>query len=571
MTEEKKKDIPYNMRLLAEGRQDKLMGMGFAVQMAGNARKGRVVDISADSTGTVQTVKLCDSKWYDVYMADHMTGDMGRYSAARLFPTRRAALESRDSIYKAKPKPKRPDSRVAGAAGRPESEAAPRLSDEELQKRSIWPMELVGKLSPDQLSILKEIWSTACPIRSLLENDLYKFSMAQFVLHRYPRCYVRVEFKNRNTDEPLGYLAPIIDKWLNTLCKLKFTEDEIIWLRLNIPWLSSDFIDYLQRFYMFRQQIEVSVDSKGELVIVAEGPWRDVIWFEVPVLAMVAEARARFKFMQLSEDEQKKALQQREERLTAKIRTLNYLRKAHPFTLSEFGLRRRSSAYWEDIAVERFANDGGRFFTGTSNVYLAKKFGLRPSGTMAHELFMGMQGVGINLRDVQREVWRQWMDEYRGKNGIMLTDPFGAMQCMKDLDWYTATSFGGFRHDSGCPFAWGELFLDRLKELEVKHSDEKTFVWSNNLNLNDICDITPRFSHRVQVGYGWGTGIVHDLAPVIPANIVMKVTRSNNQDVLKLPDAEGKQQCRNNELIEYTKRVYDWKPLPTYGKDGQAI
>lgn len=395
------------------------------------------------------------------------------------------------------------------------------------------------------------------PVKSLLENDLYKYSMTQFVLHRYPSCNVRVDFKCRS-DYKVGFLKPVVDECLDQLCELRYTPDEISYLR-TISWLSSDFVDYLRRFYLFREQIHTDVDKSGQLVMWAEGPWRDVIWFEVPCLAIVEECYAVSKLMGMKSTTLQSKVKARGRLLTQKIDFLNKLNETHPFTISEFGLRRRTSFSWEDKVVERMKGEC-KPFVGTSNVHLAKKHQVMPCGTMAHELYMGLQGVGIQLRNVQKETWAQWMDEFRGRNGIMLTDIFGANACMRDLDWYVANSFSGFRHDSGNPLAWGERMISRLRELGVDPAT-RTFVWSDCLNMPAIEKIARQFSGRVKVSFGVGTDLVNCIPGVEPLSIVMKMTYSNGSPVLKLSDDEGKGMCPDPSLVEYAKHVYQYEPL----------
>lgn len=398
-------------------------------------------------------------------------------------------------------------------------------------------------------------------ITSLLTQDLYKYSMAQFVYRVCPTCKVKVEFKCRS-DEKVGYLKPVVDEQLDTLCELRYTNDEIEYLR-SIPWLSEDFVNYLRRFYLFRDQIHTEVDEDGQLKMWAEGPWLDVIWFEVPCLAIVEEAYTERMIMENPVDKDI-LMQGALDKFRRKVERLDSLYNKYPFSLSEFGLRRRCSGEWEGKVVMTLA--GKRWFSGTSNVLFAKKYGVKPSGTMAHEIFMGMQGsknihgIGVPLRDVQKETWRLWMEVFRGRNGIMLTDPFGAMACMRDLDWYTANAFSGFRHDSGDPMVWGDKMLARLGELGIDPKT-KTFVWSDCLDVDAMEKIAAEFSGKVKIAFGVGTNLVHDIPGIKPLSIVMKMTYANGQPVLKLSDDPGKGMCPDPSLVEYAKKVYDYQPI----------
>jgi len=355
-------------------------------------------------------------------------------------------------------------------------------------------------------------------------------------------------------------LKPEIDKWLDDLCTLRYTDDEITYLR-TISWLSEDFVDYLKRFYLFRDQIHTDVDKDGQLLMWAEGPWRDVIWFEVPCLAIVEECYMKSELERLGWTSKERRFEfnfDRAQRLEKKIQLYNDAYEKHKFTISEFGMRRRFSREWQNEVVRQM-KDHCNAFVGTSNVYLAKKHGVLPCGTMAHELYMGLQGVGIQLRNVQRETWRQWMEEFRGKNGILLSDIFGFDACQRDLDWYIANSFSGFRHDSGNPFTWGELLIRRLEELGI---DPKTKIgcWSDCLNPKLAMEIVEKFHDKIKIAFGIGTDLVCDTL-IKPLSIVMKMTWSNGTPVLKLSDDDGKGMCPDPALVEYAKHVYNYKPI----------
>lgn len=394
------------------------------------------------------------------------------------------------------------------------------------------------------------------PINSLLENDLYKWSMAQTVLHQVPACDVRVDFRCRS-GEKLGFLKPVIDHWLDHLCTLRYDDGEIAYLR-SIPWLAEDFVDYLRRFYLFREQIHTDVDGEGQLLMWAEGPWRDVIWFEVPCLAIVQECWMRWRMLDWTDAQRQGLADEALRRLVDKAARFDETAHEHPFTLSDFGLRRRFGRDWHDIVVA-YLSDMCHPFVGTSDVYLARKHAVKPVGTMAHEIYMGLQGCGIQLRNVQKETWERWMREYRGRNGILLSDIFGFRACLRDMDWFVANSFQGCRHDSGDPFKWGELLIAKYEELGI---DPKTKVgcWSDNLDPDAAIEIAKRFSGRINVAFGIGTNLVCD-TPLAPLSIVMKLTYSNGEPVLKLSDSPGKGMCPSESLVEYAKQVYHYEAL----------
>ena len=521
-----------NRKALEKGDPTKMIGMGFAIKRDDDTN---VVKGVVGATTVLAGEEYC-TLYANAYFAQRKIygGCLGNYKPKDLYPTRQAALESRKLLGEAKKYRQR-------------------------DKGLLYPGPGIRTKDP----VIQQLLDMPCPITSLLEEDLYKFSMCQFILHRYPRTVVRVTFINRGPDK-LGFLKPVIDKWLDQLCQLRFTDYALRWIADELKWLSSDFVGFLRRFYLFREQVHTEVDKNGELVMWAEGPWVDVIWFECKCLALVCEAHARYRLMKLSQQEQKDILDERDRRLMDRIQALGKLHETFPFSFSEFGFRRASSREWEDKVVYMMAQAGkGKWFTGTSNMKLAYQYGLKPAGTMAHELFMGMQNVGIQLPYVQREVWRQWMDEFQGRNGILLTDPFGLMQCLNDLDWHVANSFQGFRFDSGEPVICGELMIRKLEKLGIDPMT-KTFVWSDTLEFGLIQQLAMWFNKRIKVrGMGVGTWECHDLGPKIPpTNVVMKLSMSNGKPVFKIPDSKGKRVAAMNDIVEAAKKELNYREMP---------
>ena len=387
-------------------------------------------------------------------------------------------------------------------------------------------------------------------ITSLLEQDFYKFTMGQLVLHQLPTVNVRVEFRLRTPGVDLRPYVSAINEELDHLCTLRFADDEIAYLR-GIRFLAPDFCDYLKRLWLYREQVHVEPDptKQGGVAIWAEGPWRDVIWFEIPVLAIVQELYMRGRVKSLAEGRR---------RLRRKIDAFD--RHADwGFKVADFGLRRRYSGAWQEEVVREFADRGRRIFSGTSNVYLAKKFGVSPIGTFAHELFMGVMGTDVRVSEVQRRTLDMWAHEYRGELGIGLSDIFGFRAFLRDFDLYFSKLFDGCRHDSGDPFTWGEMLIAHYKRLRIDPTT-KTACWSDSLDTRRALAIARRFHGRIKVTFGIGTHLTNDMG-VEPLSIVMKLTQSNGHPVVKLSDSPGKSMCDDASFVEYVKQQYGWKSI----------
>ena len=234
-------------------------------------------------------------------------------------------------------------------------------------------------------------------ITSLLDTDLYKFTMWQAMLHRHPQTQSLYRFVCRTqTAFPMAELVDEVRAEIDQLCQLKFRKDELDYLA-SWRFMKSDFIDFLRIFQFQRDFIEVRADGE-HLHIVASGPQVHVMGFEIFVLSIVNELYFR-RF------DQQAALTEGRRRLAAKVVRLQELAREakhrHPFELFDFGVRRRFSGAWQREVVQTFATQTAQWFKGTSNVLLARDLGLVPIGTMAHEYLQSYQAHGVRLRDFQ--------------------------------------------------------------------------------------------------------------------------------------------------------------------------
>ncbi|WP_195763963.1 nicotinate phosphoribosyltransferase [Pseudoduganella rivuli] len=387
-------------------------------------------------------------------------------------------------------------------------------------------------------------------VRSLLETDLYKFTMWQALLHSHPGAQAEYEFMCRNTPQfPLAELAADVGQQIDHLCSLSFTEDELAYLR-GLRFMKSDFIDFLTVFRFQRKFITVSTDG-GTLQIRAAGPQVHVMGFEIFVLYIVNELYFR-------RVDQAAALARGRAQLADKIALLSAFSaepaRRHPFEFSDFGLRRRFSSAWHDEVVDTLLAQAPQYFKGTSNVHIARRIGMVPIGTMAHEYMQSFQAFGVRLRDFQQAALEDWVQEYRGDLGIALTDVVGMDAFLSDFDLYFAKLFDGLRHDSGDPVAWGEKALAHYAALRID-AHTKRLVFSDGLDLPKALALYRHFADRIVTGFGIGTNLTNDMG-VTPLNIVMKLVRCNGQSVAKLSDAPGKTMCKDETFLAYLRQVF---------------
>ena len=386
---------------------------------------------------------------------------------------------------------------------------------------------------------------------SLLDTDLYKFTMWQALLHRHPQTQAEYEFVCRNTPAyPLADLLDEVNAELDHLCQLRFTPDDLAYLG-SLRFIKSDFVDFL-RIFQF-QRAFISATAEGEqLRIVARGPQVHVMGFEIFVLSIVNELYFR-RFDAAA------ALAQGRRNLAQKIAQLKALASevalAHPFELFDFGVRRRYSGAWQREVVQAFASQSGEWFKATSNVWLARDLGLVPVGTMAHEYLQTYQALGVRLRDFQKAALEDWVQEYRGDLGIALTDTIGMDTFLSDFDLYFAKLFDGLRHDSGDPYAWGEKALAHYDKLRID-PHTKRLVFSDGLDVPGALALYHHFGNRTQLGFGIGTQLTNDMG-LEPISIVMKLTHANGQPVAKISDSPGKTLCDNPTFLAYLRQVFN--------------
>ena len=399
-------------------------------------------------------------------------------------------------------------------------------------------------------------------ITSLLDTDLYKFTMMQVVLHQFPGAQVEYKFKCRNPGVDLApYVREIRDE-IRSLCGLQFQDAELTYLR-SMRFIKSDFVDFLGLFRLNEKYITVTALPSGEIDITILGPWLHTILFEIPVLAIVNEVY--FRNTQKVPD-----FPEGRRRLDTKIGQLQ-ADGLRDLKIADYGTRRRFSKAWHEEVLRVLASRLGTVKTvggvpsdtgqlaGTSNVLFAMKLGMTPLGTMAHEYLQACQALGPRLRDSQVFGFESWAKEYRGDLGIALSDVYGINAFLRDFDMYFCKLFDGARHDSGDPFDWGERMIAHYAKNRVDPRT-KTLIFSDGLTVPRTIELYQQFCGRCQLAFGIGTNLTNDLgdAPAhVPLQIVIKMTRCNGQPVAKLSDTPSKNMCDDEKYLAYLRQVFD--------------
>lgn len=391
-------------------------------------------------------------------------------------------------------------------------------------------------------------------ITSLLETDAYKLSMGQAIYHYFSRYKTTWTFKCRNKDVHFTpEMVKEIREQIQAYCCLQFTEDELAYID-KIRWIKGSYVDFLRLWKPRYEDFEITEDGDCGLSIEARGTWLNTSMYEIPTLAIVNEV-----YFRMAHDYDH-LISSFKERLEEKISRLAKDDLCIG-TFSEFGLRRRLSAEAQDLAVKRLAEAdlGSSSFIGTSNVFLAKKYGLVPVGTMAHEWIMcvGQGDHRHNPAYSNHYALNAWVNEYGVLNGIALTDTITTDCFLRDFDLTFATLFSGVRHDSGDPYAWGEKMLSHYESLGID-TKTKTLLFSDSLDFEKADAIYRHFCGRAKVAFGIGTYLSND-TDVHALNIVMKTTSCNGQAVAKVSDTAGKGMCKDTGYVEFLESCIRWR------------
>ncbi|MGK3123498.1 nicotinate phosphoribosyltransferase [Candidatus Pantoea formicae] len=389
----------------------------------------------------------------------------------------------------------------------------------------------------------------ASPIlTTLLDTDAYKLHMQQAVYHRYYDVPVTAEFRCRG-DELLGQYADEIRAQIDMLPSLALSDDEYNYLS-GLPFFETDYLNWLRQFRFNPSQVHVRNDN-GRLTIQISGPWREVILWEVPLLALISELVHRHRTPQMGVEQAVAHLQHKLVDFRQQVGDLDMSR----FQLMDFGTRRRYSKGVQEAIVSTLKAEFP-WLVGTSNYDLARRLQLNPVGTQAHEWFQAHQQISPVLANSQRAALQSWLDEYDDQLGIALTDCITMDAFLRDFGPGFANRYQGLRHDSGDPVEWGEKAIAHYQRLDIDPRS-KTLVFSDNLNLDKALALYRHFGQRANVVFGIGTRLTCDIPGVTPLNIVIKLVSCNGKPVAKLSDSPGKTICQDKAFVRALRKAFD--------------
>ncbi|MDP9550469.1 UNVERIFIED_ORG: nicotinate phosphoribosyltransferase [Enterobacter mori] len=384
-------------------------------------------------------------------------------------------------------------------------------------------------------------------LHTLLDTDAYKLHMQQAVFHHYYDVHVAAEFRCRG-DDLLGIYADAIREQVDAMQHLTLQDEEYQWLS-GLPFFKADYLNWLRDFRYKPEQVSV-VNDNGKLDIRLEGPWREVIMWEVPLLAVISELAHRYRSPEKGVEQAVAALENK----LAAFSTLTEGLDLSRFRLMDFGTRRRFSRDVQEAIVKRLQQEP--WFVGTSNYDLARRLSLTPMGTQAHEWFQAHQQISPDLANSQRAALAAWLEEYPNQLGIALTDCITMDAFLRDFGPEFAERYQGLRHDSGDPVEWGEKAIAHYEKLGIDPKS-KVLVFSDNLDLAKALDLYRHFNTRVNLSFGIGTRLTCDIPQVKPLNIVIKLVECNGKPVAKLSDSPGKTICHDKAFVHALRKAFD--------------
>ena len=374
-------------------------------------------------------------------------------------------------------------------------------------------------------------------IKSILENDQYKFSMQNAVLELFPDTFVEYRFNNRGKQRFNQEFLDAFNYQVKRMADLRLTDREYEWFKKTAKYLKPWYFEYLKNFRFNPNQIMASLDSKNNLVLDIKGYWHETIMWEVPLMALISELYFRIIDTNWTMDGQA-------ERANSKA----WMLSESGCVFTDFGTRRRRNFETQDTVVRIMKKYNG--FVGTSNAYLSMIYGLIPKGTCAHEWTMAMQAIE-GIRNCNYYALNNWVRVYNSDLGTALPDTLGSEQFLKNFNLRFANLFSSVRHDSGDPIWFTNLFVNHYKKLGIDPMT-KTIVFSNALNVDKAIEIKEYCEGKIKCAFGIGTALTNDFTKSPALNMVIKLWSVNNIPVVKISDDKGKE-IGDHDALRVTK------------------
>ncbi len=381
-------------------------------------------------------------------------------------------------------------------------------------------------------------------LKSILDNDFYKFTMQYAVVKLFPKAKARYQFINRGKHKfPEGFAAKFREA-VDKMAELKLTKAEKTFFSKTCPYIDPTYFDFLQGYQY--DPDEVKITQKGDdLIVKIEGYWYRTILWEVPLMALICELYYEMTGMNRVDDEEVMKI------VNDKMDKYDKLN----ITIADFGTRRRHSSAVHDLVIKALKSHKSNTFIGTSNVHFAMKYETKPIGTHAHEWFM-FHAAKYGYKMANLLGLENWSNVYRGDLGIALSDTYTTEVFFKQFDKKLSKLFDGVRHDSGDPIEFAQKTIDHYKSRGINPLT-KTIIFSDGLDYEKVVKIVKFSQDKIGHSFGIGTDFTNDVG--LPRmNIVLKMTEAYPDEgewtpVIKLSDEPNKH-TGDPEEIKMAKR-----------------
>jgi nicotinate phosphoribosyltransferase len=384
-------------------------------------------------------------------------------------------------------------------------------------------------------------------INSILDNDLYKFSMMNYALELFPKTVVSYRFKNRGQQRFNKEFLEELNIQINSLKDIKLTDEEYSYLKENYTYLTPGYIEYLKNFRFDPSNIQLSLTEDNNLDLKIKGLWTETVLLEVPLMAIISELYFKIIDTQWVDSDSRIQLH-----AYNKIKALI----KNNCLFADFGTRRRRSFKIQNEVVgvfDRFNKNAlSENFVGTSNLFFAKKYGIKGIGTYAHEIPQAMQALE-SISHSNYYAMQNWIKLFNTELGVALSDTITTEMFLSNFNRRFAMLFSGVRHDSGCPFKFVDKIVDHYKKLNIDPMS-KFIIFSDGLNVDKAIEIKEYCEGKINCSFGIGTHFSNDFGGSPALNMVIKLWEVNGFPVVKLGDDEGKENG-DPEAIEVVKWI----------------
>ena len=335
-------------------------------------------------------------------------------------------------------------------------------------------------------------------IYSILDTDLYKFTTSYAYMKLFPDAECTFTFKDRNNLKRDYEFLEKFTQQLKDICNYsRLTIPELNWLLTShkMDFIPSYYWEWLYSFKFDFDKINVYLDENSVLCINVTDKCYKATLYEIPCLFSIPEVNNADKPINW-------------EVTFSKLKEKVNLANETGMLFSEFGTRRRFNQEVQNKVCE-YLKKNAKTCVGTSNVYFAFIYDMRPIGTHPHEWFM-FHGAQYGYKQANYIALENWVNIYDGDLGIALSDTYTSDVFFSNFSLKQAKLFDGVRQDSGDEYEFINKTIDFYKSKNIDYHN-KTIVFSNALNFPKAAEINNFCKGIIRCSFGIGTDLTCDV------------------------------------------------------------